>query len=130
MDYIVYLFAVLLLLGPALITAIYSKIEYHKTLKDNLENWKTGKLAGFILFCLISYYVLLPSNIDWYLGRFWIYYLEPGISIALVIYSKPASELLEGMSSWFSFGEDIAFLIGWFGLLLTSFWIYIDVLGR
>lgn len=121
MTYLVYLFAITLLFVPTLVCALYSRFEYHKSLRDNFENWKAGKLVGISLFLFLSYHLLKPESLAVYLDSFLFYYLEPGMSIALIVYSKPASELLQGMSSLFSLGEDLAFIIGWIGLLFVSF---------
>lgn len=129
MTYLVYIFAITLLVGPIITTAVYSKVEYHKSLSDNFQNWKLFKAIGIILFLAVSACLLHPANIGRYINKFWFFFLEPGMSIALIVYSKPASELLEGMSSLLSIGEDLAFIIGWFGLLAVSFWLMVDMYG-
>jgi hypothetical protein len=56
-----------------------------------------------------------------YIGEFWFYFLEPSMFLCLIVYSKPASEMVDSYSDFLSVGlnEDIAFLIGWVGLLFV-----------
>jgi len=41
--------------------------------------------------------------------------------LCLIVYSKPASELVDGYSGFLSVGlnEDVAFILGWLGLLFV-----------
>ena len=120
MDYILAIFIFSL---PLIISSIYSNKEYSLSLSDNLENWTVGKYAGILVFILYASYILFSGYVGEYVSEFWFYCLEPSIFLSLIVFSKPASELLDGYASFVSVGinEDMGFIAGWLGLLYVVF---------
>lgn len=106
----------LLYVSPILLCCLYSKYEYGYSLSDNFKKWRTGKLLGIALFLLLSG-MFLSLDFKSSTKAFWYLFWEPSFSVSLIVFSKPASELFEDFSSYFSYGEDFGFIIGWLGLL-------------
>ena len=106
---------------PLMVCHWYSQHEYSMSLSDNFENWKVGKYAGIVLFIGFIAYMLISDYRNEYIGEFWFYFLEPSMFLCLIVYSKPASELVDGYSGFLSVGlnEDVAFILGWLGLLFV-----------
>ena len=125
-----YLISILCLTVPIIICYAYSKIEYGYSLGDKFQKWRLAKFLGILVYLCLAYVLLQPDNLGRFFNRFWFFLIEPGVSLGLFVFSRPASELIEGFSDFFSFGEDFGFVLGWIGLLLVCAWTFVDVLGR
>lgn len=119
----------LLLATPIAFIAVYSEREYGLRLSDNFAKWRLGKIVAVGIVATYCIYAV-TSNVAIYLLYFddWIlYFVNPGLALSLIVYSKPTSGFLENYNSVnVDIYEDMAFVIGYALLLYTIcvVWLY------
>lgn len=122
-------FAIFLLyLSPIAFVFLYSKHEYQHSLADSFKRWKNSKIIGIVYFAMLTFFIVTTEGRSWRLSTYWYLLWEPGLSVSLIVFSKPASEIIEGFSSLDHFGEDFGHILGWFGLLYVSYILGVEVL--
>ena len=122
-------FAIFLLyLSPIAFVFLYSKYEYQHSLADSFKRWRNSKIIGIVVFAVLTFFIVTTEGTSWRLSTYWYLLWEPGLSISLIVFSKPASEIIEGFSSLDYFGEDFGHILGWFGLLYVSYVLGVEVL--
>lgn len=108
---------------------MYSGREYGLRLSDNFVKWRLGKIVAVGIVSTYCIYAV-TSNVAIYLLYFddWIlYFVNPGLALSLIVYSKPTSGFLENYNSVnVDIYEDMAFVIGYALLLYTIcvVWLY------
>ena len=122
-------FAIFLLyLSPIAFVFLYSKYEYQHSLATSFKRWRNSKIIGIVFFTVLTFFIATTEGTSWRLSTYWYLLWEPGLSISLIVFSKPASEIVEGFSSLDYFGEDFGHILGWFGLLSVSCVLGVEVL--
>ena len=118
----------LLYLSPIVFVFLYAKYEYRHSLADSFKRWRSSKIIGIVFFAVLTFFIATTEGTSWRLSTYWYLLWEPGLSISLVVFSKPASEIIEGFSSLDYFGEDFGHILGWFGLITVSCVLGFEVL--
>ncbi len=118
-----------LLCIPLGLAAIYSYREYGLSLLENFEKWRIGKVAAVCILAIYIFYVAV-SEVAFsilYIEEWAFYFVYPGISVSLIVYSKPASEFLSDYSSLkkADMHEDVAFVLGYAWLLYITWAVWL-----
>ncbi|MBU2876451.1 hypothetical protein [Aliiglaciecola lipolytica] len=102
------------------------------SISDNLENWKTGKLVAVLSVGFYAFYVFSVGVIEFVyeLEDWLVYFINVGVAISLIVFCKPASEILNDYEVFrhVNIHEDLAFIIGWLTLLYTYWLVFIYAL--
>jgi hypothetical protein len=122
----------LFIIAPVLFAIWYSNYEYGMSISDNLKHWKTGKLIAVVSVVLYVFYILSVGVIEFVheLEGWLVYFIDVGVAISLIIFCKPASEILDDYEVFrhVNMHEDVAFIIGWLILLYTYLMVFIYAL--
>lgn len=124
------LLGLLFIIAPIIFAVWYSDYEYGMSISDNLDHWKSGKLVAVTSVAVYVVYVLSVGVIEFvHEPEGWlVYFINVGVSISLIVFCKPASEILDDYEVYrqLNMHEDLAFIIGWLILLFTYWSVFVD----